>query len=271
MSLPLRIQRDIAVNVTIDEFIWPALDMSTAFFGTNYTQQRFSQIDQPLWMGYKRIILDLYWNSSHWQLCPTTLHNTCPFTFTDYVLALNGYLESTAVTTNPIQTNLITLILNLHNNSTAKTTTDLSSIILRSVSPFRIYTPSNLTLDRVNTTLLSQVVEDLKWPPLLYIIKQKVQLLIGLGETSSSFSVSMRDKSLIFGQRTLTNTVERYHCQQNPTSWTFVSDAQVPFTYNTSSDLVRCGYSPVFTHSVTPTDILSTEGMVLVGGQSTDK
>lgn len=242
MSLPLRIQRDIAVNVTIDQFTWPALDMSTAFFGSNYTHQRFSQIDQPLWMGYKRIILDLYWNSSHWQLCPT-LNNNCAFTFSDYVQALNGYLESTAVTTNPTQTNLITLILNLHNNSTAtKITTDLSEIILSSVAPFRIYTPSNLTLDRDNATLLSSSqLPDFKWPPLLYVIKQKVQLLIGLGDTAvspGSVTVSNQDKALIFGQKTLTNIVERYNCQQDPASWSFVSDAQVPFTYNTSSDLV---------------------------------
>ncbi|KAG2234322.1 hypothetical protein INT48_000772, partial [Thamnidium elegans] len=258
MSLPLRIQRDIAVNVTINQFIWPALDMSTAFFGSNYTKQRFSQIDQPLWMGYKRIILDLYWNSSHWQLCPTL---NCSFTFTDYVLALNRYLLSTEVTTDPTQTNLITLILNLHNNNNnSAVTTDLSSIILKSVSPFRIYTPSNLTLDRVNATLLVHA-SDLKWPPLLYIIKQKVQLLIGFGDTSlsqDSVTVSSHDKALIFGQHALSNTVEHYNCQQDPTSWSFVRDAQVPFTFNTSSDLVRCGYSPVFTHSTSSSDILST-------------
>lgn len=233
LSLPLRIQRDIAMNITIDQWIWPALDMSTAFFGKDYSPNKFSEINQPLWMGYKRFILDIYWNPPHWQLCPLDLN--CSFTFDQYIQSsIHPYLASTQVTVEPTQTNLMTLILNLHHHPLTTVTTELSSILLNTLSPHIIYTPSNFTLDSLNTTLPYSV----DWPPWLFIIRQQVQLLIGFGTIQDGIHISPSDASLIFSQGTLgqaihNNDPNTYLCPPESTQWPFLQ-VNEPNTSSTS-------------------------------------
>ena len=238
ISTAFRIQRDIAMNVTIDQLVWPALDMSTAFFGKDFSIQRVSEVDQPLIMGYKRLVVDLYWDAlrSDWQLCPVQINTTSKvdvvvngytcapkFMFRDFMAAVNDYLVSTQIEKQPRLTSLITVILNLHdlpaNNHTKVTETTLGDTILHTISKSatnhllsRVYTPSSLAADRMNVSasfyahgrnsipFSQKDAVDAIWPQWLYLIEKKIQLLVGFGtiEQNGSFTVSQQDKSVIF-------------------------------------------------------------------------
>ncbi|CAO3639601.1 unnamed protein product [Mucor hiemalis] len=305
ISTAYRIQRDIAMNVTIDQLIWPAIDMSTSFFGKDYSTQRVSELDQPLLMGYKRLVVDIYWDADRlqWQLCPVTITNTTSksdllingytcapsFLFGDFMSAINDYLISTEVERAPQQTSLINLILNLHDlpsNNTKVTETRLGEIINHSISKSsssslisRIYTPSNLTVDRVNISasfyahglepyfpLYQQNLgSSSPWPQWLYLIEKKVQLLVGFGEiiqgNISKFSISPADQSIIFDPISLGGigggmnlSIEEKiasppQCSLEPLSWSFVNDNKTAFNYDSALKTTQCGYSPYFTHS----------------------
>lgn len=287
----MRIQRDIAMNVTIDQLVWPALELSTAFFGKDYSAQRLSQVDNVLIMGYKRLVVDLYWDpvDLDWQLCPFSIqHNATATTFTaagdvalpnGYTCALkfklsnlletvNDYLVSTEVSRSPFKTDLIFLVLNLHDLSanvteaTTRTDSNLGQIIRQSISPNtallpRIYTPSNLTVDRINISasfyahgrepyfpIIKQSAAQVSWPQWLYLIQEGVQLMVGYGTIvsgeKSTFRLTMYDNNTIFSSDSvggLMNTTETT-CT-NDGSWAFVDDDQKPFTYQDALHLVR--------------------------------
>jgi hypothetical protein len=68
----LRSQRDLSMNISINRIQWPAINLSSAFFGNNYTDTKLQDINTVLNVGYRRLVLDLYWRSDlgNWQLCP---------------------------------------------------------------------------------------------------------------------------------------------------------------------------------------------------------
>lgn len=238
ISTALRIQRDIAMNVTIDQLVWPSIDMSNSFFGKDYSIKRVSQVDQPLIMGYRRLVVDIYWDAlqSHWQLCPIkiTMNTTSTtdikesgytcapnYTFKDFLDSINDYLIATQTDVSPQITSLITLILNLHdvpiNNTTKVTETNLGDIISSTISRnqlvSRIYTPANLTVDRNNVSASFYAhglepyfpLHSSPWPQWLYLVEKKIQLLIGFGtvQQNASFTISPKDQSIIFDPTSL--------------------------------------------------------------------
>lgn len=176
----LRVQRDIAMNMTIDQLIWPAIDLTSAYFNQDYSSQRASQVNNLLIMGYKRLVVDIYWDPIllDWQLCPFSFNDskdttdtdiklangyTCStnFKFRNFMETINDYLVSTDTTNAPTKTDITTLILNLHELNTTSSIkkpvqySNLGQIIRESVPTSlintpRIYTPKNLTLDHFN-------------------------------------------------------------------------------------------------------------------------
>ncbi|OZJ02193.1 hypothetical protein BZG36_04759 [Bifiguratus adelaidae] len=72
IAVALRTQRDLAYNATIDTILWPALNLSSAYFGNNYSQSRIEGISVLPLSGYRRLVFDVYWDSvvQNWQLCP---------------------------------------------------------------------------------------------------------------------------------------------------------------------------------------------------------
>ncbi len=231
ISTAIRIQRDIAMNVTIDQLVWPSIDMSNSFFGKDYSAKKLSQVDQPLIMGYKRLVIDIYWDSIKldWQLCPIQITNTTSdtkfngytctpnFMLEDFLASVNDYLVSTETDTSPEITSLITLILNLHEiplNTTQqkRRETNLGDIIKHTISTnqmiSRIYTPANLTVDRNNVSASFYAhglepyfpLHSSPWPQWLYLVEKKIQLLIGFGtiDQNTSFTISPKDQSIIF-------------------------------------------------------------------------
>ncbi|KAL7327253.1 hypothetical protein PS15p_209471 [Mucor circinelloides] len=301
ITTAMRIQRDIAMNVTIDQLVWPALELSTAFFGKDYSTHRLSQVDNVLIMGYKRLVVDLYWDpvDLDWQLCPFSIkHNATAttstatddvslpngyicaskFKFSNLLETVNDYLVSTEVSRSPFKTDLVFLVLNLHDLSSnvtetaTKSDSNLGQIIRKSITPStallpRIYTPSNLTLDRVNISatfyahgrepyfpIIKQTAAQVSWPQWLYLIQERVQLMVGYGtianSENSTFRLTMYDNNTIFSSDSvggLMNATETT-CV-NDDSWAFVDDDQTPFTYESALHLTECGYSPYFTQS----------------------
>lgn len=293
----LLIQRDLAMNVTIDQTIWPALDLSTAFFGNDFSFQQLQQVAQPLLMGYKRLVVDLYWDPtrSNWQLCPVAVNSstaddvivgryTCAprYLFKDFMASINDYLVSTEIGRASILTNLVTLILNIHDlpsttssssSSSNKVDANLGQIVLSSLSKTtyelapRIYTPANLTTDRINISAsfyahgqesyfpiqqqsTAITTTTTMWPQWLYLIQNKVQLLVGFGtiqqSNSSTFNITSFDQSIIFNSSSLTSATSttislNTSCSavDNSTSWSFVNDNSTIFSYNQAFHVVK--------------------------------
>lgn len=75
ISSALRSQRDLAMNTSINRIESPAINLATSFFGNNYTDAKVQDIGSVLNMGYRRLVLDLYWDSTrgNWQLCPEAI------------------------------------------------------------------------------------------------------------------------------------------------------------------------------------------------------
>ncbi|KAI8581678.1 hypothetical protein K450DRAFT_230664 [Umbelopsis ramanniana AG] len=74
----LRSQRDLAINVSINRIQWPAISLSSSFFGNNYTDSKLQGLSSVMGSGYRRLVLDLYWRSDlgNWQLCPEIIPDT---------------------------------------------------------------------------------------------------------------------------------------------------------------------------------------------------
>ncbi|KAI9487529.1 MAG: hypothetical protein EXX96DRAFT_82787 [Benjaminiella poitrasii] len=300
----LRVQRDIAMNITIDQLIWPSLELSTVFFGKDYSVQQLSKVENVLRMGYKRLVVDIYWDPSRydWQLCPLDLKTNNSDTSIDislpdgYVCSSNSklshflevvsdYLTSTETGKTSKSTDIVFLILNLHeldssattiNNSNRSTIdmhdSNLSKIIHDSISPYssssvqmsRIYTPLNLSDDRVslftssyndNLSYSQQAnnTTDNIWPQWLYLIENKVQLMVGFGTLPSgptSFHLSSEDNNTIFDAQALNGIMNMTVETQCPStaSWSFISDRETPFTYASALNVTECNYSPYFTY-----------------------
>ncbi|KAI8380622.1 hypothetical protein EDC96DRAFT_491610 [Choanephora cucurbitarum] len=268
-STPLQIQRDLGANVTIDQLIWPTIDLSTAYFVRDYSSIQLHGIRSLLQMGYKRLVIDIYWSKSDWQLCPFPLNSvpdnyTCSTnaTLSNFMFAVNDYLLSTDLNYAPMQTDLIFIVLNLHQIDNTTADAHLANIITQSISLPRLYTPANMTADQYDPNASffanhSQPYFPIKklqpaslWPQWLYLIQNEARLLVGFGTQPSnqtSYRLTSSDNNTIFSsQHTILSNPQV--CPQN-TSWAFVSDAnQTPFTYSSAIKVTQCGYSPIFSH-----------------------
>jgi hypothetical protein len=207
ISNALLTQRDIATNVTIDQLIWPSINISL-LDATN-----------ALTMGYTRLVVDLYWNNDAY-LAPQNE------TLQDFLGQVNDYLVSTDLDTAPSKTHLVILIFNLLQQGN---TTSLGQLVQETFSN-RLYTPANLTADRMNTNL-SYVPGQSSWPTWLSLINKRVQVLAGYSNTT------LNDTTL-FDAQEIMNTSTITTCPSNQ-SWTFVSDIQTPFTYSSALEVVK--------------------------------
>jgi hypothetical protein len=283
ITTALRVQRDIAMNVTIDQLIWPAVDLSSAYFSKDYSTKHASQVNNLLIMGYKRLVVDIYWDPLllDWQLCPFALNSSATmadinvangiicstkFKFRNLMETINNYLTTTDTTTAPTKTDIITLILNLHELNTSssltrtKTDSNLGQIVQESVSASlintpRIYTPMNLTLDRTNISAsfyahgrepyfpLVQQQQTAEWPQWLYLIQEKVQLMVGFGTIQTgpdvTFRLSLFDNQTIFDTKNLGGQMssDDTSCAQTH-HWDFVGDRQARFSYESALNIV---------------------------------
>lgn len=291
VTIPLRTQRDIALNVTIDRHLWPALNMGRSFFRSDYSAQRLSEVELVMRMGYRRLVLDIFWDASrrNWQLCPENVPATslqqastqnldigsvkCApwYTFRHFMDSVNHYLTSTDLATSPADTDLLFLVLNLYqlngtsndnstnisisnhnitstatnNNETASSLRDtiLSAIVNAENNAPRIYAPRNLT-----TTA---------WPSWFYLIRQRVQLLVGVGDNNLPSDTNYNltnDADILFNETQLgawlvnaTNAcVDHNNTAVTALSWAYAQQDNDTFDYNTVLSAVQCGYSPYF-------------------------
>ncbi|ORY88540.1 hypothetical protein BCR43DRAFT_567277 [Syncephalastrum racemosum] len=303
VTIPLRTQRDLLVrNVTIDRGLWPALSLSS-YFGTDFSAQKLSDVEQVLWMGYSRIILDLYWDAGNtqWQLCPFSIpvqqsssssnttddvqlgkYKCAPwYTFHHFMDAVNQFLTSTDLGTSPSDTNILFLILNLHEVNTSSSSGSASSLPVNTPSAFIANSTTPSTSSGSSSVARDTVTDstthpNLPWPNWLDLVKQGVQLLVGFGENTlpdHAYDTS-QDADTIFNSTDL-RTGWYMHTAANLTQlsspdcalprntslenttyaspydpWPYLRDTRsAPFTYNTIQKAVNCGYSPFFTAS----------------------
>ncbi|KAI9485094.1 hypothetical protein BDB00DRAFT_851441 [Zychaea mexicana] len=304
VTVPLRTQRDIGLNVTIDRWLWPAIDLKGAYFGNDYSAQKLSHVEEVMYMGYRRLVVDLYWDPDRrtWQLCPIKLpssafskrsnnehastnttngmsSSTTPigaaaatrkdnnsaakqheastfghfvnklvpistedvdvgqykcapwYTFRHFMDSVNHYLQATDLSTLPSETNLMFLILNLHQFDSSSSSNDggsddassLRDVIRSAVvgtdrNTSRLYTPNDLIRDRSNLTAsfgvqgtpyyepsidpeTGALTSATAWPTLIYLIQRDIQLLVGFGyndlPSNTNYDVA-RDQDTLF-------------------------------------------------------------------------
>lgn len=69
----IRSQRDLTLNVSMDQLIYPAINLNTVLLEPlNYTYDVLASFTDLVSWGASRFFLDLYWNDkkSRWQVCP---------------------------------------------------------------------------------------------------------------------------------------------------------------------------------------------------------
>ncbi|KAG2224064.1 hypothetical protein INT45_004945 [Circinella minor] len=318
ITVPLRTQRDIGLNVTIDRWLWPAIDLKAAYFGNDYSAQKLSHVEELMYMGYRRLVVDLYWDPDRhtWQLCPDKLpslsvpqkskrtdnnnnenrmvHTATPpspttteklllssprkshnsvnslptlstghtvnklvplsqedvnigqykcapwYTFQHFMDSVNYYVTATDVSTAPEDTNLLFLILNLHqlqsnnNNDNNNNDDDGENESLRDIlrsaidstyrNTSRLYTPDDLIHDRHNLTAsfgltgeedqqiivdpaTGAIASDSAWPTFIYLMQRDIQLLVGFGSidlpSDTNYKYLEQDRSTIFNSTQL--------------------------------------------------------------------
>lgn len=72
----IRTQRDVSMNVPIDQTLSLGLSLSQAIFSEQgYTDSALQSVQTVLNLGVETLMLDLYWNEyiSKWQLCPAPI------------------------------------------------------------------------------------------------------------------------------------------------------------------------------------------------------
>ncbi|RUO95512.1 hypothetical protein BC936DRAFT_143868 [Jimgerdemannia flammicorona] len=97
----LRTQRDLAYNTTIDRILWPAVSLSTAYFNKDFSTKKIGNVTSLLFMGYRRLVIDLYWDGSKgtWQLCPTTNVSFITTTTSSSPLSATATSDNSVITT----------------------------------------------------------------------------------------------------------------------------------------------------------------------------
>ncbi|KAI8336032.1 hypothetical protein BD560DRAFT_451065 [Blakeslea trispora] len=269
VSTPLQIQRDLGANVTIDQLVWPTIHLSDAYFDHDFSSARLPGIHHLLDMGYKRLIVDIYWYASSWQLCPFSLASvpddyrcSTNATLNELMVVVNDYLLSTGLDFAPMRTDLVFIVLNLHQIDNTTADAHLADIMTHSTSAYRMYMPINRTIDLYDPSAsffangnqpyfpINKVQSALLWPQWLYLIQKEARLLVAFGSQplgQTSYRLTSLDYNTIFSPHYSTlSSIQA--CPQNA-SWAFVSDAnQEAFNYSTALKTTQCGYSPVFSH-----------------------
>lgn len=188
-------QRDVAQNMTILDVIYLSLDMTTAVFQEQgYTHKSIDLISQILFLGFKSIHIDLYWNEQdrYWQLCPfimgsegtvlappgtspepnmQTLNNiTC--STTSFKNILDQYFSYISASSSSFVTSVLHFYIRLHSLGTPpaspmalkplKKQSQQLSWLMNDIFGSSLYTPENLINDRQNgrTYAQSSRIED---------------------------------------------------------------------------------------------------------------
>lgn len=180
-------QRDVAGNLTILDAIFLSLDMKTTFFEPQgYTQETLNQVSEVLFLGYKSLHVDLYWNEQgrYWQLCPFILGSSGTVLSTDATserneqtlgnitcsdialkALLDQYYSYISSTSSDFVTSVLHFYIRLHSLGTPpaagsqaslkKNTQQLGQIVFNAFGSV-LYTPEDLKTDRENGNAYSQ-------------------------------------------------------------------------------------------------------------------
>jgi len=178
----VRNQRELSGSIPIDHIGIPATPLRLTHFGNiNYSVSQIKTIPNVINNGYRRLILDIYWNNQtrQWQLCPfaqlnsnniSTVTNSsspdvlinnviCPssaFGQFDFVVSsISSWFQQSM---SKFYAEIIYLILNVHNLNVITTGTNITtstdpislSTILRQSFSDLLYTPLQLSIDRSN-------------------------------------------------------------------------------------------------------------------------
>ncbi|KAK9477946.1 hypothetical protein V1514DRAFT_332417 [Lipomyces japonicus] len=82
----IRSQRDLTLNVSMNQNVWPAVNLNSVLFDTlNYTYDAMANIPALVTRGASRLFINLYWNSkkNQFQFCPFVEDSTSNSTVTD--------------------------------------------------------------------------------------------------------------------------------------------------------------------------------------------
>lgn len=224
-SLQAISQRDVAYNKTVLDVMYLGLDLtSTLFELQGYTETTIKLVSQVLFLGYKSVHMDLYWNEedSTWQLCPFIMDTSgkkagAPFTETrnnvtcDSSVTLQDVLQECysyiSATSSAFVMSVLHFGFRLHSLGTPQSSTSSSTLplnqhlswVLFDTFGTALYTPVNLLNDRQNGhtyTHSSGIPNSETGFPIVYrfLMIEKKRLLVSVNNatlaTNSSYSTS---------------------------------------------------------------------------------
>lgn len=300
--IAIRSQRDVASNVTIDQLTLTGVRLSTALFNNEgYVNSSLSEVRNLLNIGIQTLLIDLYWSekSGEFQLCPVDLSsNSSAVNGADYsyyeknqeiykcddVLSVQELLNVVANYASSTDTNLaaniIVLIFNLHDLTTRSSrNTDTSNntlpILLLSSLGEKLYTPSNLEIDRQdNSTLVGEQYSKDGYPTAShFLFTSEKRVLATIWEnhllSNSTYNIT-NDFDIIFSPKALESSFTSTNMTTTPTteseffsvsnhSWRFAyDDNTTPFNNESLKQFIGDGYSPILNSDLSDVSEVAT-------------
>lgn len=212
-------QRDLSKTVSFGSLQSYSVSLTSAYFNnTDYSTTKLKDIGRILNLGYRRLLLDIYWGlQGNWQICPQNYQQVPVFVngsrFNDVLIngiictanstgSLQMVLESLSnwikSTDNIFQMDVITVILNpiflntgqigindpqINNLTVANSS--LSNIIYKTFGKY-LYLPSHLQLFRnifQNELYVGSIISPVEfWPSLGDLLISGKRIIVGFSQ-----------------------------------------------------------------------------------------
>ncbi|SCU86718.1 LAFA_0E02608g1_1 [Lachancea sp. 'fantastica'] len=271
-QLALRSQRDLGVNVSIDQLYSVGVNVDKVIGGdksVNETQSLMT-LNNLLKVGVQSYVVDLNVSDPQNFMLPSS-----NISFSTFLTAIRQYVSSS---NNYLNANILILLLRPNfdtasgsANSSFSSSPSQSSPLLSNMTAqletslglSAIYTPSQLLSDRAQgiTVGFTGDYSKVGWPPLEYFLYKIQKRVLVAYVDSNVLDVLPSDyvfdgKSLNFQTSNITNS-----CPSSNTSelakvvengWRFLESQFLPSDIR---EYVMCGYSPIISNHYTPQNI----------------
>lgn len=247
----VRSQRDLMINVTIDQLPMVGVDIYDALFkdARNNDTTALESFMELMQHGVQSFIVDLEQKRDQWMLKKSNV------SFSKF---LNVFQSHVNTSDNNLSANILVLLLRISpgsNNITEKRpSSNLTSILNQNLDRQRIYTPNDLVLDRSSgQTFNTFGVDNVGWPTLntfLYDERKRVILV------EITRSLVYRNTPYIFDGSSilhldpgnaslgLPTTVDEIQ-NLSTISWRFL---EASFTTSDIKQYLDIGYNPIITN-----------------------
>lgn len=257
--IALRSQRDIMVNISIDQLSMIGVELNSMVSIYNYNHTYALELFNTLLsFGVQALVVDLESNTGYddlWVLKNTNIG------LQDILIKLRAYLD---FTNNNIYANLIVLILRFDNNRNSTISlshTNFTNILESSIGTSYIYSQNDLKLNqKLNKTFSVNEQSDVIWPTLGSFLYSKKRRLV-ITSLNNDFNTSLNNyifgpSILDYNDNNLTITCPLRSMNEvvnlSLIAWRFL---QSEYQVQTIQEYPICGYSPIISGNYSPQNI----------------